>query len=243
MKMTKFLIATAVGVSVVSCDNGQFKTKKSLENQIDTVSYAVGLNMATQIKSNFEDANADLLLQGFKNGIDSTNLLLESKDVQDILRKYFQKKNEERMKKMQEEQVKKAEAEFGDLKKENEAFLEKNKAKEGVVTTESGLQYVVLKEGKGESPKATSKVKVHYHGTLIDGTVFDSTVERKEPAEFLLNRVIKGWTEGIQLMKPGAKYKFFIPSDLGYGATPRPGGKIKPFATLIFEVELLEEVK
>ncbi|CAM1366110.1 FKBP-type peptidyl-prolyl cis-trans isomerase [Tenacibaculum xiamenense] len=241
--MTKFLIATLVGISVVSCSNGQYNSKKSLDNQIDTISYAVGLNMANQIKANFEEVNEDLFIQGFKNGIDSTNMLLEVKDVPVILRKYFQKKNEERMKKLQEEQIKKAEAEFGEFKKENEKFLEENKTKDGVVTTASGLQYVVLKEGQGEKPKATSKVKVHYHGTLIDGTVFDSSVERKTPSEFFLNRVIKGWTEGIQLMKPGAKYKFFIPSELAYGATPRAGGPIKPFSTLVFEVELLEELK
>ncbi|PLX14799.1 MAG: peptidylprolyl isomerase [Salinivirgaceae bacterium] len=124
---------------------------------------------------------------------------------------------------------------------EGKAFLEKNKEREGVMTTESGLQYEVLKEGTGASPIATDKVKVHYHGTLIDGTVFDSSVERGEPAEFPLNRVISGWTEGLQLMKEGAKYKFYIPQELGYGS--RAAGKIPPYATLIFEVELLEVEK
>ena len=104
------------------------------------------------------------------------------------------------------------------------------------------MQYIVLKEGSGESPKATSKVKVHYHGTLTDGTVFDSSVDRKKPSEFFLNQVIKGWTEGLQLMKPGAKYKFFIPQELAYGAAPR-SEKIKPFMPLIFDVELIEVLK
>jgi len=121
--------------------------------------------------------------------------------------------------------------------------LEDNKSKAGVKTTESGLQYIVVKEGKGEKPLATSKVKVHYHGTLIDGTVFDSSIEKNKPAEFGVNRVIKGWTEGLQLMTVGSKYKFMIPQELAYGAFPRKGGKIKPFATLIFDVELLEIVK
>lgn len=121
------------------------------------------------------------------------------------------------------------------------AFLEENKKRDGVITTESGLQYEVLKEGVGASPKATDKVKVHYHGTLIDGTVFDSSVERGEPITFGLNQVIKGWTEGVQLMKEGAKYKFYIPQELGYGG--RAAGKIPPYSTLIFEVELLEVVK
>ena len=243
MKTIKIVIATLVGFLVTSCNNSQFKTKKTLDNKVDSISYAVGLNMATQVKANFDEVNHDLFIQGFKNGIDSVKLLLDSEEAPKIIREYFQKKNEERMKKMQEEQAKKAEEEFGEYKKENEKFLEENKTKEGVKTTESGLQYLVLKEGKGEKPKATSKVKVHYHGTLIDGTVFDSSVERKEPLEIFVDKVIKGWTEGLQLMTPGAKYKFFIPSDLAYGATPRTGGKIKPFATLIFEVELLEELK
>ncbi len=128
---------------------------------------------------------------------------------------------------------------YADVKKEGIAFLEKNKSEKGVKVTESGLQYIVLKEGRGEKPIATSRVKVHYHGTLIDGTVFESTVEKNTPAEFGVNEVIKGWIEGLQLMKEGAKYKFFIPQELAYGANPRPG-KIKPFMPLIFELELLE---
>ena len=118
--------------------------------------------------------------------------------------------------------------------------METNKSAAGVKTTASGLQYVVIKEGTGAAPVATSRVKVHYHGTLTDGTVFDSSVDRGEPTEFGVNQVIKGWTEGLQLMKAGSKFKFFIPQDLAYGAFPQPGGPIKPFAPLVFEVELLE---
>lgn len=239
MKITKFLIATAVGVSVVSCSKEQFKVKSSLTNEVDSISYAIGLDMASKIKANFEEMDHDLFVQGFRNGIDSTNLLIDSKEINTIIRTYFQKKNDERIKKMQEEQVKKAEQEFGEYKKENEKFLEENKTKDGVVTTDSGLQYVVLKEGNGENPIETSRVKVHYHGTLIDGTVFDSSVERNEPTTFGVGQVIKGWTEGLQLMKPGAKYKFFIPENLAYGSQQR-GQHIKPFSTLVFEVELLE---
>jgi len=117
--------------------------------------------------------------------------------------------------------------------------LEENKNKEGVVTTASGLQYLVLKEGTGKQPTATSSVTVHYHGTTTDGTVFDSSVDRGQPATFGLNQVIAGWTEGVALMKEGAKFRFFIPQELAYGATPRPGGPIKPYMTLIFEVELI----
>ena len=147
------------------------------------------------------------------------------------------------LKKQKEEASKKVEAEFGDTKAEGVKFLEENKTAEGVQVTPSGLQYIVLKEGNGEKPTETSTVKVHYHGTLIDGTVFDSSVDRGTPAEFPVNRVIKGWTEGLQLMSVGSKYKFFIPQELAYGAFPREGGVIKPFMPLIFEVELLEVKK
>lgn len=119
------------------------------------------------------------------------------------------------------------------------SFLEENKSKEGVVVTESGLQYKVLLEGSGDRPMATDMVTVHYEGTLIDGTVFDSSVARGQPAEFPLNRVIRGWTEGVQLMKEGAKYKFFIPSALAYGERGTPGGPIGPNEDLIFTVELI----
>ncbi len=241
MKLTKILAASIIGLSIASCSNGsgQTKTKSSLTSEVDSVSYAIGLDMATKIRANFKDMDNDLFIQGFKNGMDSTNMLMENKDVNVVLRNYFQKQQQERMKKMQEEQTKKAEKEFGEYKKENEKFIAENKTKSGVVTTASGLQYVVLKEGKGEAPKANSRVKVHYHGTLIDGTVFDSSVERKEPSEFGVGQVIKGWTEGLQLMKPGAKYKFFIPQELAYGPQQR-GKLLKPFSALIFEVELLE---
>lgn len=239
MKLTNILAATVVGLSVVSCSNGQFQQKSSLATEVDSVSYALGLDMANKIKENFDDMDQGLFVQGFKNGMDSTNLLIESKDINNILRTFFQKKQQERMKEMQEEQAKKAEVEFGDNKKAGEEFLAENKTKDEVKTTESGLQYIVLKEGEGEAPTASSRVKVHYHGTLTDGTVFDSSVERGEPSEFGVGQVIKGWTEGLQLMKPGAKYKFFIPQDLAYGAQQR-GQHIKPFSALVFEVELLE---
>ena len=127
---------------------------------------------------------------------------------------------------------------YGDTKEQGEKFLEENKLREGVITTESGLQYEVLKMGKGKKPAATDRVKVHYHGTLINGDVFDSSVERGEPIVFGLNQVIAGWTEGVQLMPVGSKFKFYIPQQLGYGS--RAAGSIPPYSTLIFEVELLD---
>ena len=242
MKIIKFLVLVTLVSAIVSCNN-QGITKKSLKNDVDTVSYALGIDIANKIKVNFDDIDKDLFIQGVLSGLDSTNILIEQEKVDVILREFFQKRQTEIRKKKQEEAALKAEEEFGDIKAEGIKFLEDNKAKKGVEVTESGLQYVVLKEGAGAKPLATSKVKVHYHGTLIDGTVFDSSVDRKKPSTFGVNRVIKGWTEGLQLMNVGSKYKFFIPQELAYGATPRKGGKIKPFAMLIFEVELLEIIK
>ena len=216
--------------TLFSCDN-QVKEVKSLETELDSVSYAVGLSMSSQLKNGFEDVNKEILIQAIRNGLDSTNLLLDSKDIQKTIQTYFQKK--------QEENKKKELAKFEVYKKEGIAFLEANKTQEGVKTTKSGLQYSVLKEGKGKKAKTTDRVKVHYHGTTVDGTVFDSSVDRGTPSEFGVTQVINGWTEGLQLMKVGSKYKFFIPQELAYGANPRPG-IIKPYMALIFEVELLE---
>lgn len=238
MTLLKYITFFSISAVLFSC-NSQGITKKSLNSELDSVNYAFGLNMATNMKKNFEEADKDLFVQGFLNGMDSTDLLIKPDQTDSILRAYFQKKQEADMKKQQEEALKKAEEEFGENKKAGEAFMEENKTKEGVKVTDSGLQYIVLKEGEGERPKANSKVKVHYHGTLVDGTVFDSSVDRGEPTEFFVNQVIPGWKEGLQLMKEGAKYKFFVPQELAYGAFPRPG-VIKPFSPLVFEVELIE---
>lgn len=242
MKVIKFIAVLIVFAVPLSCNN-QKVTKKSLKNENDTVSYVLGLDIARKLKGNFPEVDKNLFIQGISSGIDSTNFLIDPEMVDVILKEYFQKRQEEKRKKQQEAALKKAEEEFGDIKEEGIKFLEENKSKAGVITTESGLQYMVLNEGSGEKPFETSKVKVHYHGTLIDGTVFDSSVERDKPSEFYVNRVIKGWTEGLQLMNVGSKYKFFIPQELAYGASPRKGGKISPFAPLVFEVELLEIVK
>lgn len=242
MKVIKFLFLSAIVISLASCNN-QTSTLKSLDSEIDSVSYALGMDMGLKIKMNFDDINQNAYVQGMKNGIDSTNMLLDSKGLTTVINTYFQKKQQEKMKEQQEAAAIKAETDFSESKVAGEKFLEENKTKDGVISTESGLQYIVMKEGSGEKPLATSKVKVHYHGTLVDGTIFDSSVDRGTPSEFFANQVIKGWTEGLQLMAVGSKYKFFIPQELGYGATPRAGGKIKPFDVLVFEVELLEIVQ
>ena len=230
MKVLKSVLTIAAVASMVSCGN-QVKEVKSLETELDSVSYAIGLTMSSQLKQGFEEVNQDILTQAIRNGLDSTNLLIESKDIQKVIQTYFQKKQAAE----KAAQLGKSEV----YKQEGIAFLEANKAKEGVVTTESGLQYIVLKEGKGKKATKENRVKVHYHGTILDGTVFDSSVDKGTPAEFGVTQVIKGWVEGLQLMNVGAKYKFFIPQELAYGANPRPG-VIKPYMALVFEVELLE---
>jgi FKBP-type peptidyl-prolyl cis-trans isomerase FklB len=242
MRLINFFTVVIVFLVMASC-TGKAQTKKSLNTELDSVSYALGLNMGNQLKMNFDDVNKDLFIQGFESGLDSTDILMNEIEISGLLRSFFQKKQVANQARLQEEAIKKAEVDFAEVKKAGEAFLAENKSKEGVQTTQSGLQYIVLKEGQGEKPVATNKVKVHYHGTLIDGTVFDSSVDRGTPSEFFVNQVIEGWTEGLQLMKVGSKYKFFIPQELAYGATPRQGGPIKPLQALVFEVELLEIVQ
>lgn len=242
MKTVKFLSIVLVAMVLTSC-NKEGVTNKALVTEIDSVSYAIGMDVARNVKANISEMDRVLFIQGFQNALDSTNIKIENDKVQQILSTYFQKKQEETRIKQQAEAVKKAEETYNDVKVAGENFLQENKGKEGVQTTASGLQYMVMKEGTGEKPTADSTVKVHYHGTLTDGTVFDSSVDRGEPSQFGVSQVIKGWTEGLQLMPVGSKYKFFIPQELAYGATPRQGGAIKPFDVLVFEVELLEIVK
>jgi FKBP-type peptidyl-prolyl cis-trans isomerase FklB len=238
MKVLKSLAFVAVSTMMVSCGN-QKPDVKSLETEIDSVSYAIGLSMSGQLRSGFEEVNEDILTQAIRNGLDSTNLLIDIKDIQTVISPYFQKKQAEQMKEQQEKAAKDAEVKFGDNRKAGEDFLAENKVKENVKTTESGLQYLVLKEGTGEKPVATSNIKIHYHGTTINGEVFDSSVDKGTPYDASPNQFIPGFTEGLLLMNEGAKYRFFIPQDLAYGAQQR-GALILPFSTLIFEVEILD---
>ena len=229
--MMKFLSVVAIVILVASCNQNATAVQKPLVTELDSVSYAIGMDVAKNVKSTFQDFDNDLFIQAFNNVSDSSNILIDASKAQQIVRTYFQKIQKEAAAKAKEA------AEMNKIK--GDKFLLDNKKKPGVVTTDSGLQYIVLKEGTGVKPTTDSKVKVHYHGTLIDGTVFDSSVDRGEPTEFGVTQVIKGWTEGLQLMKQGAKYKFFIPSDIAYGVRGS-GAKILPNSTLIFDVELLE---
>ncbi|UKK50826.1 FKBP-type peptidyl-prolyl cis-trans isomerase [Prevotella sp. E13-17] len=202
---------------------------------MDKVSYALGLGIGQQLaQMGANDLNVDDFAQSIKDVLAGNELKVSHREAQEIVQEYFAKKEE----KMNAERAEKGKA----AKAEGEKYLTENAKKEGVITTESGLQYQVLKEGNGKKPSAKDSVKCHYEGFLIDGTVFDSSVQRGEPATFGLQQVIAGWTEGLQLMQEGAKYRFFIPYRLAYGEGGA-GAMIPPFATLIFDVELLEVVK
>jgi FKBP-type peptidyl-prolyl cis-trans isomerase FklB len=239
MKITKIVVCAVFSTLILSCEKGPYKGVKTLENEVDSVSYAVGLNLSNSMRTNFKEMNEEAFIQAIKDGMDSTNFKIDPKQIQRIMRPYFQKKQQAEAKKKQEEAKKLAETNFADNKKAGEDFLAENKSKKGVTTTPTGLQYMVLKEGKGDLVKPTDKIKIHYHGTTIDGTVFDSTVEKNKPYESQANIFVPGFNEGLSLMKKGSKYKFFIPQELAYGYQQR-GPKIPPFSTLIFEVEVLD---
>ena len=199
---------------------------------MDKLSYALGLGIGRQLaQMGAEQLSIDDFAQAIKDVVAGGQLKLDEAEAQVIVQEFFQK---------QEEKQRAAAAEMGKkAKEEGEKYLAENAKKEGVVTLPSGLQYLVIKEGNGKRPKATDKVKYHYEGMLVDGTLFDSSVQRGEPATFPLNQVIAGWTEGLQLMTEGSKYRFFIPYTLGYGERGA-GASIPPFAALVFDVELIE---
>lgn len=195
---------------------------------MDKLSYAWGLAMGMQLKGmGVKEIQFDSFKDGVKVSFDGGTPEITPEEAQKLINEY-----------LEDLQKKAAEAAQGEAK----AFLDENAKKEGVKVTASGLQYKVLKEGEGAQPSAEDEVTVHYTGKLLNGTVFDSSVNRGEPATFPLNRVIPGWTEGVQLMKEGAKYEFYIPSDLAYGAQGIPN-VIPPHSTLVFEVELIKVVK
>lgn len=199
---------------------------------MDKLSYALGLGIGRQLaQMGAEQLSIDDFAQAIKDVVAGGQLKLDEAEAQVIVQEFFQK---------QEEKQRAAAAEMGKkAKEEGEKYLAENAKKEGVITLPSGLQYLVIKEGNGKRPKATDKVKCHYEGMLVDGTLFDSSVQRGEPATFPLNQVIAGWTEGLQLMTEGSKYRFFIPYTLGYGERGA-GASIPPFAALVFDVELIE---
>jgi FKBP-type peptidyl-prolyl cis-trans isomerase len=215
------------------------KTKSPFKTTKDKASYGEGLELGRDIVRYLErsglNVDFDLLIQGLTDAFKNVDPKLKDEEIREAMAAF---REEMRAKKAAD-----AKATIGKNKKEAIAFLAKNGKKKGVVTTKSGLQYIVLKAGKGKSPTENDTVKTHYRGTLLDGKEFDSSYKRNQPATFSVSGVIKGWTEALQLMKVGAKYKLFVPSELAYGDNPRADGLITPGALLVFEVELLEIVE
>ncbi len=222
--MKNLLVIAAVGLTLTltACNKPDLKSDKG------QASYAIG----QQIGQNLKAQNIDF---------DANTLVASMKDAAEGKAQMTKEEIQKAMMKLQEGAMKKQQEEGEGNKKKSADFLEKNKTAEGVKTTASGLQYIVQKEGDGPMPKKEDNVKCHYTGTLLDGTKFDSSVDRGQPAEFPVGGVIPGWTEALQMMKVGSKYKLFIPPELGYGPSGRPG--IPANSALIFEVELLEIVK
>ena len=220
------LLILSITMILSACTNND--TYKNPETEIEQVSYIIGYGQAQSLKSQGLDSiDASSLAKAYEDVFAGNESIIAEEEVQEIMQAFSEK---------MQAKMKKGNAEN---KKEMEAYLSDNGAKEGVTTTESGLQYEIIKSGDGAKPLSTNEVTVHYHGTLIDGTVFDSSVDRGEPATFGVTQVIKGWTEALQLMSIGDKWKLTIPSDLAYG-DQGAGGMIGPGATLVFEVELLE---
>lgn len=216
------ILSSVLAIFTVSCN----QKKTSVKSDTEKYSYAIGFQFAKNLKTQSVEIDADALSLAVDDVIADKDPRLTEEQMQEAMQAMYQKRQEKR----------KVEAEEN-LKKGKE-FLEANKSKEGVKTTESGLQYKVITEGKGPKPSEEDIVVVHYKGTLIDGTQFDSSYERKQPATFPVKAVIPGWTEALQLMNKGAKYELYIPSDLAYGENGRPS--IPPHSVLQFEVELLE---
>ena len=197
-----------------------------MTEEMKAVSYCIGMSVAGSLQQqNLGEISPEVITEAIKDSFEGKDPKYTQEEADAIIQKYMQGVMEKK---------------FEVNKGIGEGFLAENGQRDEVTTTASGLQYEVVTEGDGEKPEATSSVTVHYHGSLIDGTVFDSSMERGEPATFGVNQVIPGWTEALQLMSKGSKYRLFIPQDIAYGANPHPGGAIEPYMTLIFDVELLE---
>ena len=232
----KLLLSMVLGI-VLLVSQANAEEKKSLQTTKEKQGYSIGVDIASKLKAQAIDIDADSLAQGLKDAFSQGKLLLTEQEMKEVLaglQKELMEKQAERTKQIAEKNKQLGEKN----KKEGEAFLAENKTKEGVKTLQSGLQYKVIKEGTGKTPKADETVVTNYRGTLTDGTEFDSSYKRGQPATFPVKGVIPGWTEALQLMKEGSKWELFIPSSLAYGERGA-GNTIGPNATLIFEIELI----
>lgn len=227
--MKNLTLLTALLLSTSSFAFSGAAKKSELSTDKAKLSYTIGQQIGRQMKTQGIDIDSQVLASSIQDATTGKESRMKPEEMRDV------------MMKTQQAETAKMSAAGKENKEKGDQFLAANKTKPGMKTTASGIQYEILTEGKGKSPKATDVVKVHYKGTLIDGTPFDSSYDRGQPAEFPLNGVIPGWTEGLQLMKIGGKNRLFIPAHLAYGEQGRPG--IPPNSTLIFEVELLEIVK
>lgn len=222
---------------LAACNKGGGKV--DLSKDTDKVGYAIGMSIGKNLKKEGAEVSTSALAMGLEDGFTDKPAQLTDEQIREAMTAFQQKMMAKQQEKMMGAQAPKDDAAGQKNEEAGTAFLAENAKKSGVKTTDSGLQYIEVSAGKGKSPKATDTVSVNYKGTLIDGTVFDSSYDRGQPASFPVNQVIPGWTEALQLMKEGSKYKLFIPSKLAYG--PRGAGeKIGPNSTLIFEVELLK---
>jgi FKBP-type peptidyl-prolyl cis-trans isomerase len=231
MNLRNLLVLSVLVLFIGACGkNANLGSNAKMESELDTVSYALGADVAKSLKdrNGLEEINYRAFVKGMREAFEQETLSMSDAERRNRIRTYLKQLSQRRNK---------------ENLKEGQEFLAENKKNDDVNVTESGLQYQVIEEGSGISPDPNDTVRVHYIGKTIDGETFDSSVDRGKPASFPVNGVIPGWTEGLQLMKEGAKYKFFIPTDLAYGTRVRPGGKIEPNEALIFEVELLEVTK
>ena len=220
----KNIIILSSLILLIACKTEKTNESANLVTELDSVSYSLGVNIGENIKKQFEDFNLENFEDGIKDVLEKEKeTKISDNQAQAIISSYFSKKQQKESESVIEKGI---------------SYLQENAKREGVITLESGLQYEIINDGSGLKPNIDDNVTTHYHGTLVDGTVFDSSVDRGEPASFPVGGVIKGWTEALQLMNVGSKWKLYVPYDLAYGERGA-GAQIGPYSTLIFEVELI----
>ena len=231
VRLSSLLPPALVILVGLACAEGTLAEGEKPESLEDRVSYTLGFNLGSNLKRDGVSATPDLILRGLKDALAGSDPALTPDEMAQCMR--------EMQTQLQAEQAEAQQVQGAENREKGEAFLAANRAAEGVIELESGLQYKVIEEGTGPTPEPTSTVRVHYEGRTIEGEVFDSSYRRGEPVTFQLNQVIAGWTEGVSKMKVGSKWQLFIPSQLAYGSNPPPGASFGPDAVLVFDVELL----